>query len=176
MSVTAFSHIQYFSRSWMTETDTRWILTALFWDVLFFLRWVLSEMRGRRWGGVQQWELQSFARRRNRWEKLARGGWIPVKKKVRAERDRQHVRHTLLPLSLRPPHSLASLSLQPFSLFASHSPISYFKISPSVSFQSSDREHPGVRTPPCVIGRVWAGVREVEFAATPRVNHRGLDK
>lgn len=118
MSVTAFSRIQYFSRSWMTETDTRWILTALFWDVLFFLRWVLSEMRGRRWGGVQQWELQSFARRRNRWEKLARGGWIPVKKKVRAERDRQHVRHTLLPLSLRPPHSLASLSLQPFSLFS----------------------------------------------------------
>lgn len=50
--------------------------------------------------GVQQWELQSFyfSRRRNRWENLARGGWIPVKKKVTAERDRQHVRHILSPL------------------------------------------------------------------------------
>lgn len=38
--------------------------------------------------GVQQWDLQSFAQWRNRWEKVAKGGWIPVKKKVTAERDR----------------------------------------------------------------------------------------
>lgn len=61
------------------------------------------------------------ARRRNRWEKLARGGWIPVRKKVIAERDRQHVRHILLPLSLCPPHSPRSpfLCSLHFSIFLS---------------------------------------------------------
>lgn len=70
--------------------------------------------------GVQQWELQSFAQWRNRWEKLARGGWIPVKKKVTAERDRQHVRHILLPLCLTPSFLFhCNLSLLLFSQFAS---------------------------------------------------------
>lgn len=135
------------------QANRRWILTDVFLNIFFgefiyFWR-VLSVMWGGQRDGVQQWELQSFAQWRNRWEKLARGGWIPVKKKVTAERDRQHVRHIHLPLCLLLTHYSFLPPPPSFQFVSAHNQFSistHFRhfLSPSLcSFFFVVFRHPG---------------------------------
>lgn len=156
---------------------------------VWFFGGFLSVTWGGGGGGVacSSGSCRVFARWRNRWEKLARGGWIPVRK----EGDSRAwpptcPPHTSPSLSLRPPRSLVPPPLQPSSLFfslicLSCRPVLHLPplLSCSSSFLFSLRGGFGHQST-CirafraftlvgiyVMGRVWEGAREAGSTANP---------